>query len=840
MSDKYQHQQFEARWEKAFQEAKLYSPSVNQDQPKFYVLDMFPYPSGTGLHVGHPKGYIASDIVARYQRMRGYNVLHPMGWDAFGLPAENYALKNKVHPSIATAENVATFKRQLGILGLSYDWSREINTTDPEYYRWTQWIFLKLYNSFYDQEQNKARPIDQLVIPEDLAPEAKRQFIDNQRLAYESNEPINWCPSCQTGLANEDLEAGLCERCGSQVELRPIRQWVLRITKYADRLLDDLAILSDWEDSIKEMQKGWIGRSQGAIVDFLIKSVDGLELGKLPVFTTRPDTLFGCSYVAICPEQEILEKLQTNLANWPEITEYIKQAKNKTDLDRTDLNKDKTGICLKGCQAINPVNGQSVPIFVADYVLDGYGSGAIMAVPAHDERDFEFAQKYTLPINQVVANPDGNQSLPYTGNGQLINSDFLNGLDVVQASQAIINWLKSRGLGQAQTNYRLKDWTFSRQRYWGEPIPMAHCQKCGTVALPGNQLPVVLPEVNHYEPSGTGESPLIKITDWLTINCPICGGPAQREANTMPQWAGSSWYYLRYIDPNNQQALADKNLEKYWSPVDLYVGGAEHATRHLIYARFWHKFLYDLGVVNHPEPFTKLRHVGLIMGEDSRKMSKRWNNVVNPDDVVEKFGADALRLYEMFMGPFDQSCAWNTNGLVGTRKFLDKVWSLKTKLVDQPEEVQVSKLLAKTIIKIGQDIEQFKFNTAVSALMILVNKLCEQKAISKLTYQQLLIVLSPLAPYLSQEIWHILGHNNYVSQQPWPKVNAQDYLDEMTTLVVQFNGKTRGTIELINSADQTIVINEIKQRPELFKYWPNDQEPKKTIFLSGKLINLVF
>lgn len=839
MSEKYQHQDFEARWEKSFQADGLYASAIDQSRPKFYVLDMFPYPSGAGLHVGHPKGYIATDIVSRYQRMRGYNVLHPMGWDAFGLPAENYALKNKVHPSVATADNVATFKRQLGILGLSYDWNREINTTDPQYYRWTQWIFLKLYNSFYDPEQKKARPIEQLVVPDGLNSEERRKFVDDQRLAYESNEPINWCPSCQTGLANEDLENGLCERCGSPVELKPIRQWVLRITKYADRLLDDLDILADWEDSIKEMQRGWIGRSQGASVVFAVVDDNGKTIAELPVFTTRPDTLFGCSYVAVCPEQALLQQLRPTLTNWPEIEKYLDSAKNKTDLDRTDLNKDKTGVRLDGCQAINPANGQLVPIFVADYVLGGYGSGAIMAVPAHDERDFAFAQKYSLPINQVIASSKGDQ-LPYTGDGRLINSQFLDNLDVASATTKIIDWLASRGLGRPQTNYRLKDWTFSRQRYWGEPIPMAHCQQCGTVAIPENQLPVTLPQVDHYEPSGTGESPLVNIKDWLTIACPICGQPAQREANTMPQWAGSSWYYLRYIDSTNQQALVDKDLEKYWSPVDLYVGGAEHATRHLIYARFWHKFLYDLGIVNHPEPFIKLRHVGLIMGEDSRKMSKRWNNVVNPDDMVKKFGADALRLYEMFMGPFDQSCAWNTNGLIGTRKFLDKVWSLQDKLADQLDSEVVKKLLAKTIIKIGQDIEQFKFNTAVSALMILVNKLSEQPAISKDSYQQLLIVLSPLAPYLSQEIWHNLGNNNYVSQQPWPAINSQEVLDEMSTIVVQFNGKTRGTIEVPTSADQATVVGEIKQQAAIFKYWPAGQDPQKIIFLTGRLINLVF
>jgi len=658
--EKYQHQQFEAKWEKVFQDNGLYWAGESINKPKYYILDMFPYPSGSGLHVGHPKGYIASDIVARYRRMCGYDVLHPMGWDAFGLPAENYALENKIHPSIAVEHNIDIFKKQLSILGLSYDWRREIKTTDPNYYRWTQWIFLQFYNSFYDRKAGRARPISELAIPEGLSPKERRAFIDDHRLAYESNKPINWCPTCKTGLAKEDLEEGRCERCGSKVELKPLRQWVLRITEYADRLLDDLDLLSDWEDSIKDMQRAWIGRSRGANVAFIIKA-GGKEIGNLAVFTTRPDTLFGCTYVAICPEQPILNELAPYIKNWSEVEHYIYEASQKTELDRTDLNKDKTGVRLEGCEAINPVTGQGVPIFVADYVLGNYGEGAIMAVPAHDDRDYLFAQKYSLPIIQVVLGPDDH--LPYTGSGKLVNSHFLNGLEVEEAKKVIINWLVERGVGEETTNYRLEDWTFSRQRYWGEPIPMIHCPRCGTVPVPIDQLPVRLPMVDHYEPSGTGESPLITIKEWIHSTCPQCGGPAEREANTMPQWAGSSWYYLRYLDPHNDKCLVDHEIERHWSPVDLYVGGAEHATRHLIYARFWHKFLYDLGVVNYPEPFTKLRHVGLIIGEDGRKMSKRWGNIVNPDNMVAQFGADALRLYEMFMGPFDQSNEWHTSGL---------------------------------------------------------------------------------------------------------------------------------------------------------------------------------
>jgi len=835
--EKYQHQQFEAKWEKVFQDNGLYWAGESINKPKYYILDMFPYPSGSGLHVGHPKGYIASDIVARYRRMCGYDVLHPMGWDAFGLPAENYALENKIHPSIAVEHNIDIFKKQLSILGLSYDWRREIKTTDPNYYRWTQWIFLQFYNSFYDRKAGRARPISELAIPEGLSPKERRAFIDDHRLAYESNKPINWCPTCKTGLAKEDLEEGRCERCGSKVELKPLRQWVLRITEYADRLLDDLDLLSDWEDSIKDMQRAWIGRSRGANVTFIIK-VGSKEIGNLAVFTTRPDTLFGCTYVAICPEQPILNELAPYIKNWSEVEHYIYEASQKTELDRTDLNKDKTGVRLEGCEAINPVTGQGVPIFVADYVLGNYGEGAIMAVPAHDDRDYLFAQKYSLPIIQVVLGPDDH--LPYTGSGKLVNSQFLNGLEVEEAKKVIINWLVEQGVGEETTNYRLEDWTFSRQRYWGEPIPMIHCPRCGTVPVPIDQLPVRLPMVDHYEPSGTGESPLITIKEWIHSTCPQCGGPAEREANTMPQWAGSSWYYLRYLDPHNDKCLVDHEIERHWSPVDLYVGGAEHATRHLIYARFWHKFLYDLGVVNYPEPFTKLRHVGLIIGEDGRKMSKRWGNIVNPDNMVAQFGADALRLYEMFMGPFDQSNEWHTSGLKGTRRFLDKIWSLKSKVTSEVNNLEVDSQVQRTISKVGADIEHFKFNTAISALMILVNKLSEQQTINRENYQKLLIILSPFAPYLTQELWSLLGNEGFISEQSWPTVDEKILQTELTTLVVQFNGKTRGVITLPINTSQQKIIDIIKQTSKLNKYWIDQAEPKKIIFLPNKLINFVF
>ena len=835
--EKYQHQKFEAKWEAAFQSSGLYWAGESVDKDKYYILDMFPYPSGSGLHVGHPKGYIASDIVARYQRMRGYDVLHPMGWDAFGLPAENYALKNKIHPSVAVERNIAIFKKQLSILGLSYDWRREIKTSDPRYYRWTQWIFLQFYNSFYDRKAGRARPISELTVPQGLNPEERRTFIDNHRLAYESNRPINWCPTCKTGLAKEDLEEGRCERCGSKVELKPLRQWVLRITEYADRLLADLDLLPEWEESIREMQRAWIGRSRGVNVNFVIRA-GGQEIGRLAVFTTRPDTLFGCTYVAICPEQPLLLEIASYINNWPEIEQYIHQASQKTELDRTDLNKDKTGIRLEGCEAINPVTNQAVPIFVADYVLGNYGQGAIMAVPAHDERDYLFAQKYSLPILPVIISSDDH--LPYTGSGKLINSQFLNGLEVDEAQKAITNWLVEQGVGEEATNYRLEDWTFSRQRYWGEPIPMIHCPQCGTVPVPAEELPVLLPMVDHYEPSGTGESPLITIKEWLHTTCPQCGGLAEREVNTMPQWAGSSWYYLRYLDPHNDKCLVDHEIERRWSPVDLYVGGAEHATRQLIYARFWHKFLYDLGIVNYPEPFTKLRHVGLIIGEDGRKMSKRWGNIVNPDDMVAEFGADALRLYEMFMGPFDQSSEWHTSGLKGTRRFLDKVWFLQAKITNKANDLALEAQIERTIAKVGGDIENFKFNTAISALMILVNKLCEQTSISRDSYLKLLIILSPFAPYLTQELWSILGNKGFISEEIWPTVNDQILQTEMTNLVVQFNGKTRGTLSLSVGMSQQEVVNIIKQTPELNKYWVDQTEPQKIIFLPNKLINFVF
>lgn len=808
----YNHQSLEQKWQKRWQENDIYRTGTDLSKPKYYILDMFPYPSGAGLHVGHPKGYIATDIFARLRLMQGYNVLHPMGWDAFGLPAENYAIKNKVHPQVATDTNIATFKRQLGVLGLSYDWSREINTTDPNYYKWTQWAFLQMWK---------------------------------KGLAYESFEPINWCPSCQTGLANEDLEEGHCERCGSLVEQKPMRQWVLKITDYAQRLLDDLEKLPDWEESIKEMQRNWIGRSEGTEVIFKIARTDQ----EITVFTTRVDTIFGCTYVVLAPENSLVGALKEQITNWAEVNDYLEEVKNKTDLQRTDLNKEKTGVILQGVKAVNPFNQEEVPVFIADYVLNSYGTGAVMAVPAHDERDWEFAEKYSCPIRRTVA-PVGSAGVVIaesccTNDGELVNSGEFSKLDSATARDRMTDWLEKNNLGKRKINYKIKDWVYSRQRYWGEPIPLIHCPQCGVVAVPETELPVVLPNVASYEPSGTGESPLAAITDWLNVKCPTCGGEAKRETNTMPQWGGSCWYYLRYIDPHNNQALVDKTQEKYWSPVDFYVGGAEHATRHLIYARFWHKFLYDIGAVNYDEPFIKLKHVGLIMGEDGRKMSKRWGNVINPDEMVEKFGADALRMYEMFMGPFEQAANWNTNGLIGTRKFLDKVEQvIGDGSLAVVSDKKILSLLHKTIKKVGTDIEEFHLNTAVSALMILVNEITDYKnanqawPFGKKEFSYFLQILAPFAPHLSEELWERLAYTESVFKSDWPQYDSELIKDENINLVISINGKSRAFLEVPAGIQEAEAIN-LAQSQASVKKWLDGKEIIKTIFVPDKLLNIV-
>ncbi|KKP56027.1 MAG: Leucyl-tRNA synthetase [Parcubacteria group bacterium GW2011_GWC1_34_10] len=935
-------------------------------KPKSYVLDMFPYPSGEGLHVGHPKGYIATDIYSRMKKMQGYNILHPMGWDAFGLPAENFAIKNKIHPRIAVEKNIKRFKEQLSKIGFNYDWNREINTTDPGYYKWTQWVFLKMLK---------------------------------KGLAYESFEPINWCPSCQTGLANEDLDGGLCERCGSVVEKRPMRQWVLKITEYADRMLKDLDKL-DWPEHIKEAQRNWIGKSEGTELEFKIKGNNSPqpplklrggeqsegELG-IKVFTTRVDTLFGVTYLVLAPEHPIIEKLKdSKIENWNEVEKYIKETKAKTEIERTDAKKEKSGVEIKGIKAINPANGEEVPIFVADYVLANYGTGAVMAVPAHDERDFKFAKKYNLPIKQVIiprlidkSNPhiEGKETIfrdavivvvknpktdkylclkwkkhpwvtfvmggidkgegaieaakreieeetgyknvkfienlglaqsefyaahkgvnrvahtrnlffelvneekskiseeeseiheiewrsfdeiqnsdmthsemplildglkkgmkPYTEEGILFDSGEFTKIDSETARERI-----TKKFGEKVTKYKLRDWVFSRQRYWGEPIPVVHCQKCGVVSVSEKDLPVTLPEVERYEPTGNGESPLENITDWVNTKCPKCGSPAKRETNTMPQWAGSSWYYLRFIDPKNSKTLVDPEKEKYWAPVDVYVGG-DHAVRHLIYARFWHKFLFDIGSVSTIEPFARLEFLGFILAKDGKKMSKRWNNIINPDDIVNVWGADTLRMYEMFMGPFENTIAWNDDNLIGVRRFIERIWkfSLIAKKTEEGNNNQkLENLLHKTIKKVTEDIENYKFNTAISTMMIFLNeleKLDHTSNVSKTVFDTFLKLLAPFAPHMTEEIWHGFGHKTSIHLEEWPKFDESKIKEENTLITIQINGKVRGQLEIKTGASEETVKEKALNLSEIQK-WLADKKAKKVIFVPDRIINFV-
>ncbi|MEI7890789.1 MAG: leucine--tRNA ligase [bacterium] len=798
--EKYEPKNIEKKWQKYWEDNGTYK-DYSRDK-KFYVLDMFPYPSGVGLHVGHPKGYIATDVTARFKMLNGFSVLHPMGWDAFGLPAENYAIKNKSNPNVFTARSIANYKRQLEMFGFTYDWDREINTTDPAYCKWTQWIFLKLFE---------------------------------KGLAYESNAPINWCPSCKTGLSNEDLEDGKCERCGSVVEQKQMRQWVLKMTDYADRLLYDLdSPQLEWEDMIVEQQKNWIGRSEGVQFAMQIESSDE----KIEVYTTRIDTAFGITYAVVAPEHEIIEKLKENISNLDEVKKYIEDANKKTNLERTELQKEKTGVRLEGILVVNPFTGKSVPLFVADYVLGGYGTGAVMAVPAHDERDFEFAKKYNLEIKEVVSGGSIFENA-FTDDGILINSDGYSNLSSSEAREKIADYLEKEKIGKRKVNYKMRDWVYSRQRYWGEPIPIIHCENCGAVGVPEKDLPVTLPEVENYEPTGTGESPLASISDWVNTTCPKCGRLGKRETNTMPQWGGSSWYYLRYIDPKNDKVIIDKDLEKQWMPVDLYVGGAEHATRHLLYARFWHKFLYDIGVVSTIEPFKKLLHVGLIMAEDGRKMSKRWNNVVNPDDIIGEYGADAMRLYEMFMGPFTQSVSWSTTGVSGVRRFLDKIWKVKELVsADISSDKKIVSLLHKTIKKVSDDIENFRFNTAISQMMILVNAMEKESKIAKDDFQSLLIVLAPFAPHVAEELWSGLGNEKSIFLQSWPQFDEKLSRDNEIEMVVQVNGKVRE--RLMVAAD--VLEDEVKETAlenEKVRVFTDGKEIKKIIFVPGKIINIV-
>ncbi|HOW02656.1 MAG TPA: leucine--tRNA ligase [Caldisericia bacterium] len=800
--DIYDFKKIEEKWQIIWEKESLYEVKEDNSKKKFYILDMFPYPSAEGLHVGHPEGYTASDIIARKRMMEGLNVLHPMGWDAFGLPTENYALKMKIHPKIATANNINNFKRQIKRFGFSYDWSREINTSDPSYYKWTQWIFLKMYEN---------------------------------GLAYEADIPINWCPSCKTGLANEEVIQGICERCGTKIERRNMRQWMLKITAYADRLLEDLDLL-DWPEKIVTMQKNWIGRSEGVEIDFKIKDTNKT----IKVFTTRPDTIFGATYLVLAPEHPILSELLTGTER-ENLDEYINRIKSRSDLERTSLIKEKEGI-FTNLFAINPVNGQVLPIYVADYVLLTYGTGAIMAVPAHDQRDFEFAVKYNLPVVQVIKPDSVGNSLneAYEGEGVMINSSQFNSMNSIEARKAITDYLEKMGVGKKVVKYKLRDWVFSRQRFWGEPIPIVHCEKCGAVPLPYDELPLTLPDVPYYETSGTGESPLALIEDWVNVNCPKCGGKAKRETNTMPQWAGSCWYYIRYVDPKNDSELANKDKINYWLPVDLYIGGAEHAVLHLLYARFWHKFLFDIGEVNTPEPFIKLRNQGLVLAEDGRKMSKSLGNVINPDDVIDKYGADVIRMYEMFMGPFDQDTMWSTEGVEGIRRFINKVWSLfdETEINEESPDDDTLRIMHKTIKKVSIDIENFSFNTAISSLMIYVNNLLKLSKRPKVTLENLTLLLAPFAPHMSEELWSLLSHSSSIFKEKWP-----DYIDELAKdkileVPIQVNGKLRSKLFVSKEITEEEIKN-LALIDDKVKSYTEGKNIKKVIYVKNKLLNIV-
>lgn len=783
---KYNHKEIEAEIQDFWKKNNIFESKLDESRPKYYILDMFPYPSGEGLHVGHVKGYSASDAIAHYKRLNGFNVLHPMGWDAFGLPAENYAIKLKRNPADVVKENIVNFKRQLNSLGFSYDWQREINTTDPKYYKWTQWIFLKLFE---------------------------------KGLAYQDEVPINFCPSCKTGIANEEVVNGECERCHTQVEKRKLKQWILRITEYADRLLDDLDDL-DWPEPIKEMQKNWIGRSEGTELEFKIKNSDSL----IKTYTTRADTLFGVTYVVVSPENNLLTELESEIENLNEVKKYQLEVQSRSDLERTEL-KEKTGVELLGIKAIHPLTNEEIPVWIADYVLSGYGTGAVMAVPAHDDRDFEFAKKYSLPIKWVIK-PSGDKKQAFTEYGQLENSAEFDELSSEEAKNQITKKLESLNLGRKAVNYKLRDWVFSRQRYWGEPIPVVHCNKCGIVALKEEDLPLELPYVESYEPSGTGESPLAKIDEWVNTKCPNCGGDAKRETNTMPQWAGSCWYYLRFADPNNPEAIISESADKYFLPVDFYIGGAEHAVLHLLYSRFWHKFLFDDNIVKNKEPFVKLKNVGLILAPDNQKMSKSRGNVINPDDLIEKYGADSLRMYELFIGPFDQPASWNINGISGTRKFLEKVLN-KFSPKDQDSNTDLDNL----ILKISSKLEKNLYNTAISDFMKFANE-NKLEDLSKSEWTTFLILLTPFAPHLSEHL-NLKINSNSVFTYSWPNAKITNSPSQYT---IQINGKKKAILESDGNENDT--VEQAKQIPNVKKGLEN-KEIKKTIFIKDKVINFV-
>ena len=800
---KYNHREIEPKWQEIWEEKGCFHAEENSDKEKFFALIEFPYPSGQGLHVGHPRPYTALDVVSRKRRLQGYNVLYPIGWDAFGLPTENYAIKNHIHPEEVTKRNVARFKKQIQSLGISFDWSREINTTDPDYYKWTQWIFLQLFK---------------------------------KGLAYKKEMAVNWCTSCKCVLANEEVVNGVCERCGSEVVRKVKSQWMLKITEYADRLISDLDLV-DYPDRVKAQQKNWIGKSTGAEVDF--KTTEG---DILTVYTTRCDTLFGATYMVISPEHPCIEKWSDKIANIDEVKAYQAEASKKSDFERTELVKEKTGVLIDGVKAVNPVNGKEIPIFVSDYVLVSYGTGAIMAVPAHDTRDWEFAKKFNLPIIEVVKGGKDVQEEAFTdcATGVMVNSDFLTGLSVEEAKKKMISWLEENGVGRAKVNYKLRDWVFSRQRYWGEPIPIVHCDKCGYVPIPESELPLKLPMVDSYEPTDTGESPLSKMTDWVETTCPHCGGKAYRETDTMPQWAGSSWYFLRYMDPHNNEALASKEALEYWSPVDWYNGGMEHTTLHLLYSRFWHKFLYDIGVVPTPEPYAKRTSHGMILGENGEKMSKSRGNVVNPDEIVEQYGADTMRMYEMFIGDFEKAAPWSASSIKGCRRFLERYYNLQEKLIDgdaiRPE---LECAFHKTIKKVGEDIENIKFNTAIAALMALMNDISAVGNINKKEYAIFTILLNPFAPHITEEVWEScsLG-NGIVAEQNWPEFDESKCKEEQIEIVVQVNGKIKAKLMIPADAEQSEAIS-LAKADENVKKAVEGMNIIKEIYVKGRLVNIV-
>ncbi len=803
MSQAYSPKDIEKKWQDIWDEEKAFRAGEDYSKPKYYALVEFPYPSGQGLHVGHPRPYTALDIIARKKRLQGYNVLYPMGWDAFGLPTENYAIKNKIHPEVVTKNNVAHFKEQLKSLGYSFNWDREVNTTDPEYYKWTQWIFLKMFE---------------------------------KGLAYKTEMPINWCTSCKVGLANEEVVNGVCERCGNEVVRKVKSQWMLKITAYADKLLEGLEEV-DYIEKVKTSQRNWIGRSVGAEVDFKIaKKEDSLK-----IFTTRPDTLFGATYMVISPEHPLVDKYKEEIKNWNEIIAYRETAAKKSDFERTELAKEKTGVMVDGLCAVNPVNGKEIPIWISDYVLMSYGTGAIMAVPAHDERDWDFAKKFGLPIIEVVAGGDVQEkAFTDVATGKLVNSDFLDGLEVAEAKKKIISWLEEKEIGKQKVNYKLRDWVFSRQRYWGEPIPLVKCEKCGYVPIPESELPLMLPKVDSYMPTDNGESPLAAMTDWVNTTCPCCGGKAKRETDTMPQWAGSSWYFLRYTDPHNTKEFASKEALNYWMPVDWYNGGMEHTTLHLLYSRFWHKFLYDLGLVNTKEPYQKRTSHGMILGENGEKMSKSRGNVVNPDDIVAEFGADTLRTYEMFIGAFELSAAWSKEGVKGCRRFLERVWKLQD-MVDEKEEGYSKELETKmhqTIKKVSQDFESLKFNTAIAAMMSLVNEFYRLNRVTKGEFKSLLILLNPVAPHMTEEIWQIIGEKARIYQTVWPEYEEEKTIENEVEIAVQVNGKVKATIKVTLEEEQDSVREKAMQVTSV-KGAVENKTIVKEIYIKGKIYNIV-